>query len=754
MSWVVLPPVTERDKELLDEHVHEYGLVGANGQIARLHHWWCAVPFGTLPEERDVPRGSAAARVTPVSQVIFVNSGITQSHYLHVRNTRIPRTYEEMYYDDLYRCTPAEAPYVVFYSLPGSWSEYIFILGGYSHAKLVDAESGQLTIGNLMQTRSYFPDLIDETPVATASIATAAASTTIVTAPLRQPLATGSRNRNMWYNLPFHPPLKATDTASNAECTIDDVNYRWHLMLKFWKYRKDVNFVDKDSKSILVMLHEGIQTNDDDDSGNLFFELTTDIGRGRESASYWANAWACAHKPVTWARWAHFEQLLTRFRVERYFCSEKHFALFIQTNNLVPVTTIDVDSGIHTDEYEEDIAYYLEDPGDRERELYRLRWPDGKLPTIWLSVPVAQVGKRIAENPLYDIDGGRVIITYRDFADWVWSRQEIAANRLIKEIYARQRVFGKNRKTADQSNLGTLLNDTMSEIERVTQEEVDAENDARKKRRAQTERTMVSKDGKIMIVDPGKTPAISSFDTGKVADLLELARVRMPPCMGRHIWRAVVHGIHPKHEARVSLVKFLLEADYSIEEIERVMYLLYESDKKYVQQCYPHTGWNADTFKKEYGGQVKQLHTSVMVDKRIGAYGCASLTSPEKRDKANGCPFAVTGSGAMMETRSYLGWAGVTDIEDVMRFKHPQERCCRYYIDRHPEDDPIVIKHPNQFFRGSKTPGRVISPSLPLLAPTETMPNPLPAPAPTPPPIVDGGDGGESNPKKLKPLFE
>jgi hypothetical protein len=57
------------------------------------------------------------------------------------------------------------------------------------------------------------------------------------------------------------------------------------------------------------------------------------------------------------------------------------------------------------------------------------------------------------------------------------------------------------------------------------------------------------------------------------------------------------------------------------------------------------------------------------------------------------------------EARSYLEWAGVTDIEDVMRFKNPQERCCRYYQDRHPNRNPLTIKHPNQFFRGTNAGG-------------------------------------------------
>ena len=114
--------------------------------------------------------------------------------------------------------------------------------------------------------------------------------------------------------------------------------------------------------------------------------------------------------------------------------------------------------------------------------------------------------------------------------------------------------------------------------------------------------------------------------------------------------------------------------------------------------------------------QVKHLHTSVIVEKRISPYGCGHLTGYQDKEQkgtqiqappaAYGCPFASVIPGQKADTtsaRSYLQWAGVKtgDIEDILKHQHPQLCCSSYYLERFPENNGITISHPNQFIRGA-----------------------------------------------------
>lgn len=316
---------------------------------------------------------------------------------------------------------------------------------------------------------------------------------------------------------------------------------------------------------------------------------------------------------------------------------------------------------------------HVEDPGDRERELYRQRQLPRErgepYPRVWLAVPIDQVGRGIMENPLYDVDDGRVILSHRDFFDWAWALMETAARTFVRQTFISQT---QERRSADTSNVADLISHTLTTVARPI---LDQENGIEARRRFEK-----------------RSHTISVCDTGDAQSLLEMAKKFMPPCMARHVWRALVHGRHPKNEARLMLSMFLLEAGYTIGETERVMYLLYEADQEFVVQRTGRVGgWNKEMFKREYGAHV-ELTSKRMREGRTGAFGCASLTAK----KASGCPFT---ENPPFETRAFLSWAQVDDIEDIMRFKHPQERCCSYFQDRNPDVTPLVIKHPNQFLR-------------------------------------------------------
>lgn len=598
---------------------------------AQLAAWWVNTSIVIDGHDKaDVP-------IVPVEWVAFIPVNGIQAHYLQDRNTPLITASREYV---LRRANPAEKVFLVLYSLVSARcpedDNQVYILGTYPFEKY--EKTDELTIGMLLKTRRF-----DITPLL----------------PWQ-----GSTSKSYWFRLPFSVPSAQECDDDDCTATIDEIDYRGKLMMLFWDQRKNRSFLEKDGWDMLKYLH-----GEEDDPTRPYFDLSSDEGRARECTSYWALAFSCAHKkPALWSRWAHWERTLLRFRIERYFFKERHFALFLQANNLL---SKDGDE----DGQDDGKAILIQDPGDRERTLYSSRYDAGtSVPDIWISVPVKQVGRRIAEDPEYDVDKGRVIITHRDFLCWAWTRYELAANELIKRVNR-----GRHHERGRDSNVGAMLSVVLSPLEDAIKLEGEIEAAIRLKRRMEEQ----GEDGNAMTL----------YDSGAPASLLELARQYFPPCMARHIWKALLHTQHPKNESRLSLVKFLLEAGYDVTEVERVMYLLYEADSKW------HGGvWNEATFKREYGGQVKQLHTSVIEEKRISAYGCATLTGDDKREKASGCPFAMT---VGLEARAFLEWAGVKDIEDVMKKPHPQERCCKYFQERHPDRPPVTVRHPNQFFRGA-----------------------------------------------------
>ncbi len=613
-------------------------LSGDGSGTDRLARWWTDTSHKIDPSDH-----AGVGGITPLEWVAFIFVGNLHKHHLQDKNTCLPISQESV----LRQAPPTEKVLAVFFTwvlFPMTGEQEWHVLGCCPVAKFREG----MTIGDLLRTRRF--NVAGLVPWQ------------------------GSTSKSYWPRLCVVAPTCEELDEDSGWVNMDKVMYRRDLMMSFWKNRRNATFVDTDSLEMLWQLHNG---------EGAFFNLSSDKGREEEYVSYWALAWICAHNPFLWARWAHWERTLFEYRVKKFFFKERHFALLVSANNLTVASSGKANAAILVD-----------DPGDRERDLYMRRPPrstENVLPSLWLSVPVEQVGRSIAECPDYDIDQGRVIITYQECIPWIWNRMELAANALMKSIFEQSKKKTKKDSalllSADQSNAKTVLDVGMASIVSVLRVEEEEDAMFRLKRRAEM---MMQEYG------PGGAAQLSLFDAGTPRALLELAKRRMPPCMARHVWKALIYKQHPKNEARLALVKFLIEAQYEIPEAERVMYLLYEADTAFVRQN--HGQWTPAAFKKEYGGQVKQLHESIIVEKRIGAYGCATLTSDEKRDKSCGCPFAMT---VGLEARAFLQWAEVKDIEDVMRKPHPQERCCKYYMDRHPDKPPVTVRHPNQFFRGS-----------------------------------------------------
>ena len=64
---------------------------------------------------------------------------------------------------------------------------------------------------------------------------------------------------------------------------------------------------------------------------------------------------------------------------------------------------------------------------------------------------------------------------------------------------------------------------------------------------------------------------------------------------------AFLHHSHPKHKTRVSLVKFLLEAGFAVEDIDRLVYNMYDADRDYVFN--EHQGnWDIEAYNTVFKG--------------------------------------------------------------------------------------------------------------------------------------------------------
>ncbi len=155
-------------------------------------------------------------------------------------------------------------------------------------------------------------------------------------------------------------------------------------------------------------------------------------------------------------------------------------------------------------------------------------------------------GKRIADSPHYDIDNGRVIITFRDFSDWTWTRMEQSAHALLVEISRTKHPLPKiDSDTLNKSAVTVMLCKLLSMAEEEMEKEQEEEANERRRRRANLVSSHPSSKGTAVSLAQ-QHPFF--LDIGTNASLIELAQKTFPPCMARHVWRALVYKKHPKHE--------------------------------------------------------------------------------------------------------------------------------------------------------------------------------------------------------------
>ena len=463
----------------------------------------------------------------------------------------------------------------------------------------------------------------------------------------------GVTSPSHWF---YVPTIRARDMACNAgdgRVCIEKLQRRVDCMLCWWKHRSNSLFVQQDSLRLLEAMHE---------SGEM--DLSTEEGRLAELRAYWLLVFVCAHDPWLWDVRAHWEHALLKWRVAHYYCREHHFACCLLNNTrhapcglAFSVLTVGIPrlcpiAGIEK----------VEDVDPIVLNNYGRRFPGAALPSTWVRVPFSSMPPSAMAKPEWDVNDGEVIITFRDYVPWVWHQMVQAADDMERRIHVSRYddVLDMDRLTADQDMLG-FIGPLLGQCQKMRDEERTA------MRLAQETRVQAT------------LPPI-----GQVEDLLKAVKSRMPLCMLQHFWLAFERGKHPKNASRLSLAKFLLEAGYDVQQVrlapsisldqrtnprkqvDGIMFGLFSLDAEFMQR-YGANGWNEGTYHKKFGVQVVHLHSKVVVNKTIGAYGCAKLVEAGRAGDTCGCPFFKSGPGARKDLAMMLDWAAIPpiDIEDI-----------------------------------------------------------------------------------------
>jgi hypothetical protein len=281
------------------------------------------------------------------------------------------------------------------------------------------------------------------------------------------------------------------------------------------------------------------------------WDLSTNEGREMDRRSYYACMYACSFMPHLWPIWEQGERALLEWRVRTLFCREHHFIKCLKQNNLLTSMKMSTD------------------PGEGEKALWRQRWP-GPLPTLFFSVPWKEVSE-IASQPTYSLTNGEIVISYREFPIWAWTKM----HRLAYDIQH------------------TMINT------RLPQNIV-----------LQMQTVLDGFKPKKMQISPIATSDLDSH---------------LPPCQAVHIWRAQQLGKHPKHTARVDIALFRLSMGQSVQETEHALVNLYLQDAEFLAKNYP-SGFNIQALYKECNDSlfVKRLSDKMKVS-ATGAYGCDKL---------------------------------------------------------------------------------------------------------------------------------
>jgi hypothetical protein len=630
MSWIQIPvpdvafdSTDENTRDAMSLSSSSSGFFSATNSDAlvrkTLTKWWI-----TAAKEDKA--------VTPVKWVAFVDACIDESLVGISAGVFIPLTLDDIERDQ--GVDFADKLLLVFFSAPKSgWS--IHILGTASVQYLKDAFFGR-------QRRPLLTSYLWK-------------SLTFDVRPFlsRMPSVAAKQNKNYWFRLPVSAPVAVGDGDVDVE--MDVLSYRMDLMLCFWENRSNRVFADTDSYEMLKTLHEG--------PDKKLFDLTTDVGRDREYTAYWCLAFVCSHSTRLWRVWLHWEMQLLRFRVERYFCKEFHFRVFIVQNKL-NVSEMQM----------------LETVNPREKDLYRQRNPSGPMPSLWIRVHVSTVGPDIARSPLYDVADGHVYLTYKDFAPWIWHQMEHHA-----EEYFRKNHHAHVTKQKPEVVTSTRFENIPFMVSYLLT-------------KANEKFAQQDKSGRGRGV-PLFGAAVAPENVTDVEGLIEVAKHKFPLCMSQIVRDALVYGKHPKHGARTSFVMFLLTCGLEKDAVNRIMYLLFAADEKFVTHWMSTKGKQYDKieYDKDFGLQVKSLHERVVVNKTAGSYGCRKLVEDGRRGEPHGCPFTWQDTEATVEL---LKWSdsSVPDIEDIMRpASEPGERCCRDRMAKYKGENPVTVWSPARF---------------------------------------------------------
>jgi hypothetical protein len=452
------------------------------------------------------------------------------------------------------------------------------------------------------------------------------------------------------------------DMAASGTVSRERIQRRLDLMLCWWKHRRNGTFIQTDSGRLLDAIHE---------SGEM--DLTNEEGRLDELRAYWALVFVCAHDSWLWDVRDHWEHALLKWRVAHFYCHEHHLSTSLRNNiALCPV-----------------LGYLaLEEVHPLVVEAYGRRFPGAPVPGTWVKVPFESMPPSAMAHPDWDVRDGGVVITFRDFVPWAWHQMVRATDDTNRRIHvARWDDELEADKLVYDQGMREFLEPFMERCQKVRDEEREAV------RQAQARQAV--------------NATLPSVNTGE--ELLIAVKSRLPLCMLQHFWLAFAKGKHPKHHSRVALAKFLLEAGYSIHQVDVVMFGLFTLDRDFIRGYggVSDSGWNDAAYHKKFGLQVVDMHRKGVAKDSFKAFGCATLIKAGQDGETRGCPLFKTGPNALKDVAVMLDWAGVPmpDIEDIVgrEVRDGQMRCQCDFSKRSllrgtgPE---FIIRHPNSYMRG------------------------------------------------------
>ena len=631
--------------------------VGDAGMTRLLSDWWC----GLNP-------------VTPLRHVAFVPADVGA---VIINN---PKSAVKVQQDVLCTLDLDATPLLVFHTIPLPGKNEFHVLGALL-AK--DVPKGKFQLRDLRRDAHH---TLDARPFV-----------------VRQGVQEKQGGEWWWFRMPTEMWTDMFGRMSGGDPS-EHVDYRLALMCAFWKQRDNVVFESEGGHGdqMLRFLHTNT------DRGDAFFNMWTDEGRDVDVAGFWGLFLVCAQDAQLWDVWRHWERRLLGFRVREYLCKEKHFVTFLAHNEkLFSSSSSSKQDDDDDDEDEDDAAEYarecedalerglfvpraLEDVDESEIQLYRMRHPRGPLPKLWYQVRASDVGPTVMGSVAYDVECGRVMVTHREFVTWAWQQIEALTNHAMKE-WRFSRLFQRSHAMRKiPTHIRIMMRDGLE--------------DATRELNLVREGTLTTT-GIERQYTGGEVRQLEDATSREA--LLQLARTRLPPCMAQHVWEAFSNGRHPENFSRVSLSMFLLSAGYGVKEADNVIYMLYGADATLINKKYNGT-WNESGYKRENGGNVKNLKRSLDT-KKTSPYGCESLVRLGGEGKFHGCPFAKrnTAMSSQPQIISLLQWSGCSDvdIEDIMRpTEFPQQKCERLLLKRNPSIPAAksVVKHPNHFFRMSQ----------------------------------------------------